>query len=176
MDGQAEQLGTPVPIRSLRRGAGVHDRTITAAHEEEDMAGLLEEEAITIACLLRREAALVGTRRRCARPSSPAGPEGTADLQKLKPERLDLSEHAEERRLVGQHPDEHRLPVAPRLDKVGEGGQERLAELAANADLALQRWFRFVHGASIAREGMSRHPPDGMSRASVCGLPRRPAP
>src|SRR5919106_4774080 len=67
------------------------------------------------------------------------------DLDELEPERLDALEHAMQRGLVGDLAREHCLGRRGRRGQVVEGGRERLAQPAANADLITGA----VHGDQV---------------------------
>src|SRR5215831_13953235 len=62
-----------------------------------------------------------------------------ADFEQLKPERLDLAEHAVQRGLVRQCPGQRGVLSARPGPQGGERGAHRLAEVAAHPDLVALR-------------------------------------
>jgi hypothetical protein len=65
----------------------------------------------------------------------------TTDFEQLKPEGPDLCEHALQRRLVPQRSRQDSVLSADLSLEGGECGPQRLAQVAAYADLVL-RWLR----------------------------------
>ena len=72
-----------------------------------------------------------------------------AELEQLQAERLDLGQHAMQRRLVGQIPGKYGLgSVCPRL-QARERTEEGLTQMPSDADLVTGRSRRFIHGVRV---------------------------
>ena len=57
------------------------------------------------------------------------------NLEQLEPKGLDPGEHAVERSLIGQVPDQHGHPATPPGVQLGKGTHQPFAEASADLDL-----------------------------------------
>ena len=82
------------------------------------------------------------------------------DFQKLEPERLDLGEHAEERRLVAQRPREHGLAVALRRVQVGllSNGSVEIRDGLKDGELVVARSGAFLREGDPVRPVVAKKP------------------
>src|SRR5215475_11742818 len=84
--------------------------------------------------LAARPAAMAEDGRPAAAGGGASGRWQAADFEQLEAERLDLGEHAVQRRAVRQRPGQHGVAAARPGLQGGECGAYRLAQVAADAD------------------------------------------
>jgi hypothetical protein len=86
-----------------------------------------------------------------------------AELEQLKAERFDLGQHAEQRCLVTEDPDEHGVGSIRLRAQAWECATERLAQAPPDPDLVVHRFCWSIHASRPASlRFLGRHHRDGL--------------